>query len=68
MDMRKCHDGLSGIVESEMNLELLSGSIFLFVNKTRRLCKAIYFDGSGLVIIHKRWHTPLTFGKACRSI
>ena len=52
--MRKGHDGLAGIVESEMNLELLSGSIFLFVNKTRRLCKAIYFDGSGLVIIHKR--------------
>lgn len=68
VDMRKGHDGLAGIVESEMNLELLSGSIFLFVNKTRRLCKAIYFDGSGLVIIHKRMEVGsimnfLAFGK-----
>ena len=26
----------------------------LFVNKGRRLCKALYFDGTGIVIIHKR--------------
>ncbi|MCP4911805.1 MAG: IS66 family insertion sequence element accessory protein TnpB [Oligoflexia bacterium] len=68
VDMRKGHDGLAGIVESEMSLELLSGSIFLFVNKSRRLCKAIYFDGSGLVIIHKRMEVGsimnfLAFGK-----
>ena len=54
VDMRKGNDGLSSLVENSMNLELLSGSIFLFVNKTRKLCKALYFDGSGLVIIHKR--------------
>jgi transposase len=54
VDMRKGHDGLSSIVETRMNLELLSGAIFLFVNKSRRLCKALYFDGSGLIIIHKR--------------
>jgi transposase len=52
--MRKGHDGLASIVENSMKLELLSGSIFLFANKSRKLCKALYFDGSGLVIIHKR--------------
>ncbi len=54
VDMRKGHDGLASIVENTMRLELLSGAIFLFANKTRKLCKALYFDGSGLVIIHKR--------------
>ena len=39
--MRKGHDGLSSIVENDMKEDLLSGSIFLFVNKGRRLCKAI---------------------------
>lgn len=54
VDMRKGHDGLSSIVENQMRLELLSGAMFLFVNKNRRLCKALYFDGTGLVIVHKR--------------
>ena len=54
VDMRKGHDGLSSIVENQMQKQLLSGALFLFVNKSRRLCKALYFDGTGLVIIHKR--------------
>ena len=54
VDMRKGHDGLSSIVENKMKLELLSGAVFIFVNKNRSLCKALYFDGTGLVIIHKR--------------
>ena len=54
VDMRKGHDGLASIVENYMRLELLSGAVFLFINKSRRLCKAKYFDGTGLVIIHKR--------------
>lgn len=69
--MRKGHDGLASIVETKMKLELLSGAIFLFVNKTRRLCKAIYFDGSGLVIIHKRMEVGsiqsfLSFGEVMK--
>lgn len=54
VDMRKGHDGLASIVENHMGANLLDGSLFLFVNKSRRLCKALYFDGTGLVIIHKR--------------
>lgn len=54
VDMRKGHDGLSSIMENHMNEDLLSGSVFLFVNKSKRLCKALYFDGTGIVIIHKR--------------
>ena len=54
IDMRKGHNGLSAIVENTMKGDLMGGSIFLFVNKSRRLCKAIYFDGTGMVIIHKR--------------
>lgn len=54
MDMRKGHDGLSSIVFNQMGLDHLSGAIFLFVNKTRRTCKALFFDGTGLVVVHKR--------------
>jgi transposase len=52
--MRKGHDGLCAIVDNELKIDFTCGAIFLFVNKSRRLCKCLYFDGTGLVIIHKR--------------
>ena len=53
-DMRKGHNTLSSIVLQKMGKDLLSGALFLFVGKTRKTCKAIFFDGSGLVLIHKK--------------
>ena len=52
--MRKGHNTLSYIVMQKMNLELLSGALFLFVAKNRKACKAIFFDGNGLILIHKK--------------
>ena len=40
VDMKK-GDGLASIVENHIKEDLLDGSVFLFVNKSRRLCKAI---------------------------
>ena len=37
-----------------MDHDLLSGSLFLFVAKNRKSTKAIFFDGNGLIIIHKK--------------
>ena len=53
-DMRKGHNTLSYIVLQKMNLDLLSGALFLFVAKNRKSCKAIFFDGNGLVLLHKK--------------
>ena len=53
-DMRKGHNTLSYIVLQKMNLDLLSGALFLFVAKNRKSCKAIFFDGNGLVLFHKK--------------
>ena len=54
VDMRKGHNTLSFIVLQKMDLELLSGALFLFVAKNRKACKAIFFDGNGLILIHKK--------------
>lgn len=32
----------------------MSGALFLFVAKNRKACKAIFFDGNGVVLIHKK--------------
>ena len=37
-----------------MKLDLLSGALFLFVAKNRKAIKAIFFDGNGLILIHKK--------------
>jgi len=54
VDMRKGHNGLSYLVTHEMNLDLLSGSIFLFTGRNRRSAKALLWDGTGLLLIHKK--------------
>lgn len=54
VDMRKGHHGLSYLVTYQMNLDLLSGAIFLFVGKDRKSAKALLWDGTGLVLIHKK--------------
>jgi len=54
VDMRKGHNTLAFIVTHKMDFELLSGTLFLFVSKSRKACKALFFDGNGLVLIHKK--------------
>ena len=54
VDMRKGHNGLSYLVTHEMDQNLLSCSVFLFVGRNRRSAKALLWDGTGLVLIHKK--------------
>jgi len=53
-DMRKGFDGLYGLVRDRLELEPLSGHIFLFSNAQRNRLKLIYWDGSGLWVCAKR--------------
>lgn len=53
-DMRKGFDGLGTLVEESFPSRLLTGSIFVFVNRRRNHIKVLYWDGDGLVIWHKR--------------
>lgn len=53
-DMRKGHNTLAYVVLQKMNLDLLSGALFLFVSKNRKSCKALFFDGNGLILVHKK--------------
>jgi len=40
-DMRKGFDGLSGLVRSQMKKDLLSGDVFIFINKRRDRIKLL---------------------------
>jgi transposase len=53
-DMRKSFDTLAALVVGHMGRDLLSGDVFLFVGKSRRRAKALFFDGTGLCLFAKR--------------
>ena len=53
-DMRKGFDGLTGLVQECFDQELLTGHLFLFLNRRRDRIKILYFDRDGLAIWYKR--------------
>ena len=53
-DLRKGFDGLSGLVQECFSQDLLTGHLFLFVNRRRDRLKVLYFDHDGLAIWYKR--------------
>jgi len=53
-DLRKGFDGLSGLVQECFSEDLLTGHLFLFLNRRRDRIKILYFDRDGLVIWYKR--------------
>lgn len=56
-DMRKSFDTLALLVQRDMGRELTRGDVFLFVGKTRRRAKALFYDGTGLCLYAKRLET-----------
>lgn len=53
VDLRKSFDGLSGLVESVFQRNVLDGHLFLFVNKRRDRIKALWWDRDGRVLWYK---------------
>jgi transposase len=53
VDMRGSFDALAGAAR-RLGLEPTDGNLYLFFNRRRRLCKLIYFDGSGFCLFSKR--------------
>jgi transposase len=66
VDLRKGYDGLYGLVQSGLKSDPMSGDLFLFVSASRKLCKVLLWDGTGLCIFQKRLEKG-TFAKLWRD-
>jgi transposase len=70
-DIRKSFDGLSGLLINEMKGQLLSGDVFIFLNRRRNMVKLLVWDRSGFVIYYKRlekgtFEIPLSEGASAQ--
>ena len=52
-DMRKGFSSLTGLV-SAMGHEVVAGDVFLFVGRTKKRAKVLWYDGTGLCLLSKR--------------
>ncbi len=53
-DLRKSINGLSNLVENQMELDLFSGYLFGFCNKNQTIVKLLYWDRNGFCLWMKR--------------
>jgi len=53
VDMRGSFNALAGAAR-RLGLEPNDGNLYLFFNRRRRLCKMVWFDGSGWCLFSKR--------------
>jgi transposase len=56
VDLRKGYNGLCGLVQAQLGADVLQGGLFVFMSRTRRGCKVLMWDGTGLCIFSKRLH------------
>lgn len=53
-DMRKSINGLSVLVEDQLDLDPFSGHLYVFSNRKRTMVKVLYWDRNGFCLWHKR--------------
>lgn len=53
-DMRKGFDSLCGLVSSRLQLNVLSGAVFIFINRKGNQLKLLLWEGDGFALYYKR--------------
>jgi transposase len=62
-NMTLSYDGLFQKVKKVLKKDPFSGHLFLFINKRRTSCKALYYDSTGMVIVAKRMERNRLFSR-----
>ena len=54
VDFRKSINGLTAIVEDDLNRDAYTGELFVFCNKAKDKLKILYWDKTGFALWYKR--------------
>jgi transposase len=54
VDFRKGIDGLCAVCRDKLCSDPFSGTVFVFVNKSRKALRLLIYDGQGFWLCHKR--------------
>lgn len=54
VDMRKSFDGLHAVASASFSEDMLSGTAFVFVNRSKTIVKILLWDRTGWCVIGKR--------------
>jgi transposase len=72
VDFRKGIDGLCAVCRQELDMDPFSGTLFVFVNKSRQALRVLVYDGQGFWLCHKRlsrgrfaWNFPSPQSRTC---
>jgi len=53
-DFRKGIDGMQALCQTELNCESRSGTLFVFINRSKTMVRALVYDGTGFWLMTKR--------------
>lgn len=70
VDCRMGHNKLTFLVIEQLNRDPIDKGIFLFVSRNRKTAKVLFWDGSGMVILHKKMEKGkiMDFGRSQKVI
>lgn len=71
-DMRKSFDSLCGIINNELDKNVMAGDVFIFINKVRTHLKLLVWETGGFSLFYRRleqgtFELP-SFDHDCRSM
>ena len=53
-DMRKSFDSLCGIINNELDKNVMAGDVFIFINKLRTHLKLLVWETRGFCLLYRR--------------
>ena len=53
-DFRRGIDGMQALCHSELNCQSRSGTLFVFINRSKTMVRALVYDGTGFWLMTKR--------------
>jgi transposase len=52
--MSRSFDGLAALIRTELDKDLVSGDVFIFLNRTRSMLKVLVYEQKGFSIFYRR--------------